>query len=361
MNYKFIDLFSGIGGFRLGFEKEGFECVFSSEIDKHAQEMYFENFHERPFGDITTIDIHTIPHFDILLAGFPCQPFSIAGDKKGFNDTRGTLFFDIARIIQHHKPTVVVLENVKNFKNHDKGNTLKTVLLTLQHLGYTTSWKLLNAKDFGVAQNRERTIIVASLNNVEFNFHCMKNKKETFLKDILEAENENFEYLDPSDYTLIKHPKKQSSGLFFVGYRNKNIRKSGVRENTEHLSRVHKQPNRIYSSEGTHPTLSSQEPTGRYFIFHKGKVRKLTIKECYRLMGFPDNFKKVGASAKLYNRMGNAIVVPMVEEIAEQVKQQLFNADYLLQYKQRPREVDLFDFFVLECNKTYLTNKAKTE
>jgi len=338
MNYKFIDLFAGIGGFRLGFEKQGFQCVFSSEMNEHAQEMYFANFGDKPFGDITKININSIPKFDILLGGFPCQPFSIAGDKKGFNDARGTLFFDIARIVEHHKPKVVVLENVKHFKNHDKGNTLKTILLILKSFGYEISWKLLNAKDFGVPQNRERTIIIASANQIEFDFNKIKNRTEVKLKEILE--NENFEYLEKSEYTLINNPKKQVSGLIFVGYRNKKIRKNGVRENTEHLSRVHKQPNRIYSSDGIHPTLSSQEPTGRYFIYHSGKVRKLTLKECYRLMGFPDDFKMIGIQSKLYNRVGNSIVVPMVEEIAKQVKYQLFDPNYLLQYK--PKQMNLF-------------------
>lgn len=344
MSYKFIDLFAGIGGFRQGFEKSGFKCVFSSEIDQHARDMYFKNFGEKPFGDITEINIEDIPEFDILLGGFPCQPFSIAGEKKGFNDIRGTLFFDIAKILESHKPKVVVLENVKHFKNHDKGNTIKKVLRTLQNLGYTTTWQLLNAKDFGVPQNRERTIIIGSANQTEFIFSKIEKRKMSILKDILEEHNENFEYLDKEEYTLIDNPKKQISGLIFAGYRNKKIRKNGIRPNTEHLSRVHKQPNRIYSSEGTHPTLSSQEPTGRYYIYHNEKVRKLTLKECYRLMGFPDDFKLVGSQAKLYNRIGNSIVVPMVEEIAKQIKEQFFNPGYISKYNPKPRQMDLFSY-----------------
>ena len=323
MGYKFIDLFAGIGGFRSGFEKYNYQCVFTSEIDIHAQEMYTLNYQDSVHSDITQIDEKKIPNHDVLLAGFPCQPFSIAGDKKGFNDTRGTLFFDIERILKEKKPKVVVLENVKHFKSHDNGNTLKVVLTSLQELGYTTNWKVLNAKDFGVPQNRERTIIVGSLNGVKFDFSKLETKNFIAIKDILEDESKDFEYLDNSEYTLIEHPKKQPSGLIFVGYRNKNMRTKGVRENTEHLSRVHKQPNRIYSSEGTHPTLSSQESAGRYYIYHKGKVRKLTIKECYRLMGFNDNFKLIGSKGKLYNRIGNSIVIPMVEEIAKQVKIQI--------------------------------------
>ncbi len=321
---KFIDLFAGIGGFRLGFKKIEHTCVFSSEIDQHARDMYQANYGEIPFGDITKIKAEHIPSFDILTGGFPCQPFSIAGAKRGFNDSRGTLFFDIIRIINHHKPKVVILENVKHFKSHDNGKTLKTVLNLLENEGYTTSFALLNAKDFGVPQNRERTIIIATLNGIKFNFNNLKKTTGVKIKDILENNNQ-LEYIDENQYTLIDSPIEQKSGLIFAGYLNKNIRTTGVRPRTEHLSRVHKQPNRIYSSEGTHPTLSSQESAGRYYILHNGKVRKLTIKECFRLMGFPDNFKKIGSSAKLYNRIGNSIAVPMVIAISNEIKNQIFN------------------------------------
>jgi len=342
MNYKFIDLFAGIGGFRQGFERIGFECVFSSEMDVHAQEMYQANFGERPHGDITKIDEQEIPNHDILLAGFPCQPFSIAGEKKGFSDTRGTLFFDIARILKAKKPKVVVLENVKHFKNHDKGNTLKTILKTLNDLGYTTNWSVLNVKDFGIPQNRERTIIIGSLNGVSFNFNDLEKKNSVAIKDILE-EGE-FNYLDESEYTLIPNPKRQPSGLIFCGYRNKKIRTKGVRANTEHLSRVHKQPNRIYSLQGTHPTLSSQESSGRYFIYHEGRVRKLTLKECFRLMGFPDDFKLIGTQSKIYNRIGNSIVVPMVETIAREVKIQILESRDSIKKPKIFKQASLFDF-----------------
>ncbi len=322
MSYKFIDLFAGIGGFRQGFEALGCECVFSSEIDSHAKEMYLKNFGELPFGDITQIDENQIPNHDILLAGFPCQPFSIAGEKRGFDDTRGTLFFDIARILKVKKPKAIVLENVKHFKNHNGGKTLRIILNTLNNLGYITNWEVLNAKDFGVPQNRERTIIIGSLNGVKFDFKKLEKKPSQSIKKILEKEGE-FEYLDESEYTLIENPKKQPSGLIFCGYRNKNIRIKGTRENTEHLSRVHKQPNRIYSSDGIHPTLASQESAGRYFIYHDGKVRKLTIIECFRLMGFRDDFKLIGSKANLYNRIGNSVVVPMIEAIAKEIKFQI--------------------------------------
>ncbi|MCW7483247.1 DNA cytosine methyltransferase [Leptospira kanakyensis] len=341
---RFIDLFAGIGGFRLGFEKTGhFSCVFSSEIDRHAAEIYSANFGDTPHGDITSIQNEEIPPFEVLLAGFPCQPFSIAGEKKGFEDTRGTMFFEILRILQHHKPKVVVLENVKHFKDHDKGKTLKTVLEKLTLLGYSTVWKLLNAKDFGVPQNRERTIIIGCLENKNFHFNFKTNSTiENKIKNILDGDDSSFEYLDQTEYTLIQKPKKQESGLIFVGYRNKKIRTVGVRENTEHLSRVHKQPNRIYSSEGIHPTIASQEPTGRYFILHQEKVRKLTLNECIKLMGFDTNFKFTGSSAKIYNRLGNSIVVPMVEQIANQIYLQLFSNNFETVTINHPQQLELF-------------------
>ena len=149
-NFKFIDLFAGIGGFRLGFEKVGGSCVFSSEWDENAKKTYFNNFNEIPHGDITKINPCDIPKFDVLLGGFPCQPFSVSGKKKGFDDTRGTLFFNICDIINHHKPKLVVLENVKHIIHHDNGNTLKTILKKLKDLGYYCSYQLLNAKNLKI-------------------------------------------------------------------------------------------------------------------------------------------------------------------------------------------------------------------
>ena len=193
-------------------------------------------------------------------------------------------------------------------------------------MGYTVSWDILNAKDFGVPQNRERTIIIGALNGVKFDFKKLKKSKPIFIKDILE-EVANFEYLNENGYTLIENPKKQPSGLIFCGYRNKKIRSVGVRENTEHLSRVYKQPNRIYSSDGVHPTIASQESSGRYFIYHKNRVRKLTIKECFRLMGFSDDFKIVGSKTNIYNRIGNSVVIPMIKEIAKELETQILNQE----------------------------------
>lgn len=321
---KFIDLFCGIGGIRMGMEAQGFECVFSSDINLECQKTYLENFKEQPQGDITLIDETSIPDHDILCAGFPCQPFSISGKQKGFDDTRGTLFFEICRIIKEKNPKIVFLENVKHLIHHNKGATLCTIVETLKELGYFVSWKVLNASSFGVPQNRERIIIVASRLGV-FDFEQIETMDKVNLIDFLD-ETGSFEFLDSSDYTLIKEPKKQpASGLMFAGYRNKLIRKTGVRPGTEHLSRVHKQPNRIYSVYGVHPTLPSQESSGRFFVLlPDNTVRKLTINECWRIMGFPETYVKVCSVPEQYKQIGNSVCVPMIEAIAKSLnKQQL--------------------------------------
>lgn len=316
---KFIDLFCGIGGFHEATKKFGnhFECVFASDIDEHSKIMYEKNHHIKPFGDITKIKSSEIPDFDILFGGFPCQAFSAAGKKKGFEDVRGTLFFEIARILKDKNPEKFILENVENLKHHDKGNTFKTIITILEELNYKTSFNVLNAIDFGVPQNRKRMIIVGQKNDY-FNFSNIKKEPFKPLEKFLEDDNENFSWLSKEQFTLIEKPKKQEkSQLIFSGYINKNIRKNGITNFDLTLSRVHKQPNRIYSSKGSHPTLSSQETAGRYYIEINGNVRKMTINECYRIMGFDDKFEKVGSKAQLYNRIGNSICVPMVEKILE--------------------------------------------
>ena len=323
---KFIDLFAGIGGFRYSFEKCGCECVFSSEIDEACKKVYENNYGDIPNGDITKIDASERPDFDILCAGFPCQPFSICGKKQGFEDTRGTLFFEICRIIKEKNPKVVMLENVKHLTKHDSGRTFKTIIATLEELGYNVSYKVLNSKDFGVAQSRERIIIIGTREGY-FNFDKLEEKKEIHIKDILDKEGD-FEYLDKSEYTLIdkQYIRKQKSGLIFVGYRNKGMWKTGVRPNTEHLSRVHRQPNRIYSIEGCHPTIPSQETSGRFWIYIKEEdaVRKLTINECYKLMGYPNNFVRDENIYNAYKQCGNSVVIPMIYEIAQSIIHQGF-------------------------------------
>jgi DNA (cytosine-5)-methyltransferase 1 len=320
----FIDLFAGIGGFRLAFEQAGYKCVYSCEIDTACQEVYFNNFGEKPKDDITNIDIQEIPDFDVLTAGFPCQPFSICGKRQGFEDTRGTLFFHICKIIEAKQPSVVLLENVKHLVHHDRGRTLDIILYSLEDLGYLVDYKILNSKDFGLPQNRERIIIFATKNN-KFNFNLIETNNSIKKLENYLCTKGNFEYLKEHEYTLIKNPKKQTSGLIFVGYRtNKTTWRKGVRPNTQHLSRVHHQPNRIYSVEGVHPTIPSQETSGRFFIYipKENKVRKLTIKECYRIMGFPDTFKIHDSVAECYKQIGNSVCIPMIYQLAIQIKKQ---------------------------------------
>lgn len=322
MKKRFVDLFAGIGGFRIGFEKFGYECVFEVEINEKCRNVYESNFGEIPYEDITKLNPNIMPDFEVLLAGFPCQPFSISGKKLGFEDTRGTLFFDICRIIKEKQPKVIVLENVKHLLHHDGKRTLNTILSSLINLGYEVTYEILNAVDFGLPQNRERIFIVATKKN-RLHFHLLKNKPKVKLGSFLDEEG-FFEFLDKSEYTLIDKPKRQSTGLIFVGYRNKNTWKTGVRPNTKHLSRVHRQPNRIYSIDGVHPTIPSQETSGRFFIYipEKDKVRKLTIKECYRIMGFPDSFIRHKTLGEQYKQIGNSVAIPVVEAIAESILEQ---------------------------------------
>ena len=319
-DFTFIDLFAGIGGFRLALQQIGGKCVFSSEYNTHAQRSYELNFGEFPFGDITKFDLTQIPQHDLLCAGFPCQPFSISGKMKGFEDTRGTLIYHVFQIIERNRPKVVLLENVKHLVYHDNKRTLSTIVQNLEKMGYRVSMKVLNAAHFGVPQNRERIILVCHQEQV-FDFGAIPKKKSPILADFLEQDGD-FEFLQ-EPYTILEQQKKQDSGLIFAGYRNKKIRIAGVRPGTEHLSRVHKQPNRIYSSQGTHPALPSQESSGRFWIWHEGEVRKLTIRECYRIMGFPEEFRLIYNKSELYRQIGNSVCVPMIQAIGEQIKQQL--------------------------------------
>jgi DNA (cytosine-5)-methyltransferase 1 len=328
-NIRFADLFCGLGAFRIGFQNAGYECVFSSDFNKNVQKVYEENFGEMPHGDITEIDPNDIPDFDVLLGGFPCQPFSISGKKLGFKDTRGTLFFNICEIIRIKKPSVVVLENVKNLVNHDKKRTLTVILNTLLELGYTVDWKLLNACEFGLPQNRERIFVVASKSR-SLDFNQLKTRKSEPLREFLDQDGD-FEWLSPEDFTLIDPnlvKRQENSGLIFVGYRNKNGFKRGIRPNTEHLNRVHRQPNRIYSVDGYHPTLPSQESSRRFFIYfpETKMVRKLTLRECYRIMGFPDNYKLSFADGMHTVQIGNSCAITVISQLAEQlIAQGLFD------------------------------------
>ncbi len=318
MQLKFVDMFAGIGGFHLAMKSHGCVCVAACEINKQARLTYKCNFNipdDLFYDDINDIEPSSIPDHHILCAGFPCQPFSISGKQEGLEDNRSNVLYSLFKIIREKKPQAVLLENVKHLRFINEGRVFKLVIDTLKQLGYYVSANLCNAKHFGVPQNRERWIIVGLKSGVytpSIPFH-----KSSTIKDILEEENNNFVYLEESSFTRIKNPRIQVSGLIFCGYRNKRPRSVGVRAGTKHLSRVHKQPNRIYHVDGIHPTIPSQESSGRFWIMlDNGKVRKLTILECFRLMGFPDEFIKPVSRGHLYHQIGNSVCIPMIKHIA---------------------------------------------
>ena len=320
-NFRFLDLFSGIGGFHLALSRLGGECVLACEMDKLAQETYFANFSVNDFcDDVSKLIARPIPKHDILCAGFPCQPFSISGKQNAFNDARSKAIDDLLKIIHQSKPKVVLLENVKHLIHVSNGKALSKIICSLVSSGYKVSYKTLNAKNFGVAQNRERLIIIANKKKY-FDFDKVKQKCTPVLKEVLDKKGV-FEYLE-EPYTILKNKKKQTSGLIFAGYRNKTIRTKGTKKNTYHLSRVHKQPNRIYSIEGVHPTIPSQESSGRFWVLlDNNRVRKLTINECFRLMGFPERFKKPVPLSALYRQIGNSVCVPKVHALGKSIIEQ---------------------------------------
>ena len=314
--FKFIDLFAGIGGFRLALESQGGNCVFSSEWDSQAQITYQENFGETPEGDITKIKETDIPKHDILCGGFPCQAFSISGKQMGFKDTRGTLFFDIARITAHHKPKVLFLENVKNLTKHYNGNTLKIIINTIDELGYNTFWKVLNASNYGVPQARERIYIVAFRKDLKvkrFNFPSPKFKR-IYIKDILESNDNTKELtIERNDIKFWKRDESPRLKPIQIG----TINKGGQGE-------------RIYSVNGHAITLSAYGggaagKTGAYLV--NNKVRKLSPRECARVQGYPDSFKIPVSRSQAYQQFGNSVAVPVVEAVANQIVKYLSYAE----------------------------------
>lgn len=320
--HTFIDLFAGIGGFRLGMEENNFKCVFSCEIDEFARQTYEANFGDTPFSDIRLLDNQNLlemPNFDVLTAGFPCQPFSISGKQEGFEDlTRGTLFFEITRIIQIKKPKAVFLENVAHLVNHDGGRTFKVILRSLEELGYHVFHKVLDSSNFSLPQHRKRIYIVAFREKVDFQFPTI-HKGFVPLREVLEK-NKEYDYLSEEDYSLIENPKVSPNNMCFVGYLNKNGRKKGVREGSFHLSRSHKQINRIYSHDFIHPTLTSSEKSGRYYILDENGVRKLSLLEAFRLQGYPDSFIKPVSPSQQYQQIGNSVPVNVIKEISKQIE-----------------------------------------
>lgn len=321
--FRYIDLFCGMGGFRRALDAAGGRCVYSCEIDASCRRLYEANFGEEPDGDIKEVDGAAVPDHDLLTGGFPCQSFSIAGRKKGFADPRGTLFFDVLRVASAKKPKAILLENVKHLSKHDGGKTLETIKKSLESIGYHFSWAVLNAARYGVPQNRERTIMVASLIR-KFDFAPMARRETRIpsLRHYLRAEPEDV--LDESEYTLLPRLswRRQSSGLIFVGYRNKPGRKRGARDGTEHLSRFHKQPNRIYHADGSHPTLPSQEVSGRFWVYDGENVRRLSVEECLRIQGFPESHILPANKSAAHRQIGNSVPPPLIKPVAEEMAAQ---------------------------------------
>jgi DNA (cytosine-5)-methyltransferase 1 len=317
---KFIDLFSGIGGFRLALESFEAKCVFSSDNDKGCQKVYHNNFNEMPDGDIKTIDEKKIPKHDILCAGFPCQPFSISGKRGGFEDARGTLFFDIARIVKNKRPKILILENVLFFSKHDKGKTLKTVQTIIEELNYDFFWKIINASDFGIPQSRKRTFMIAIKKNKKKNhFHFpSKIEKEIKLADFLETRIPKESKVFKNGKFKFKKKSPQTSNLFNY-FEKKPIRIGTVNHGG--------QGDRIYSPSGHAITLSAHgggtgAKTGLYLI--NDKIRKLTPKECARVSGFPDSFKLSENDSESYKQFGNTVVVDVVQYIVKELIVQKF-------------------------------------
>ena len=331
---KSIDLFAGIGGIRLGFDQafgKNIQTVFVSEWDENAKKTYQANFHDDSeiAGDITAINEKDIPDFDICLAGFPCQAFSIAGRKKGFDDnfkgqTRGTLFFDVVRICAEKKPKVIFCENVKGLTIHDHGRTFKVIVGALRELGYTVFYKLLNSKDFGVPQNRERIYIVAFRNDIapgEFVFPEGTDSTKT-IRDIMEDAPIPSKYYLSDVYmqTLINHKKRHESKGNGFGYEIRNL--DGI-AGTLVCGGMGRERNLIIDNR-EHDTTPTTHIKGK--INEEG-IRKMTPREWARLQGFPDSFKFVLADVHLYKQFGNSVTVPVIKAIATKIKEVLRNVD----------------------------------
>lgn len=323
-NFKFIDLFAGIGGIRMAFQNLKGKCVFTSEWDKYSKQTYHANFGEVPFGDITkqaTKDY--IPDdFDVLCAGFPCQAFSIAGKRGGFEDTRGTLFFDVAEIIKKKKPKAIFLENVKGLRSHDKGKTLSTILNVLREdLGYfVPEPQIMNAKEFGVPQNRERIFIVGfrkDLGVTEFEYPKPVKVKPT-LADILETETVSVKYYLSETYvnTLRNHKARHESKGNGFGY--EIIPNNGI-ANAVVCGGMGRERNLVYDHKLTDFTPITNI-TGK--VNQEG-IRKMTPREWARLQGFPDEFKIVVSDAQAYKQFGNSVAIPAIQATAKKIIEKL--------------------------------------
>ena len=315
MEYKFIDLFAGIGGMRLAYESAGCKCVYSNEWNKFSQQTYEANFGEKPEGDITKVEATLIPDHDILVAGFPCQPFSIAGVSKknslgratGFEDkTQGTLFFDVCRILKEKRPSAFMLENVKNLCSHDRGNTFRVITESLEELDYQVFWKILDGQLY-VPQHRERILIIGFDrkkygNNIEFDFDLTPVEPKPVMNDILEKNVD-------SKYTL-----SDKLWNYLQGYAEK------------HKAAGNGFGYGIAPRDGISRTISARyyKDGAEILIAQEGKnPRRLTPRECARLQGFPESFKIVVSDNQAYRQFGNSVVVPLMADVAGLVVKKL--------------------------------------
>jgi len=331
MKYKAIDLFAGIGGIRMGFDNafgKDIETVYVSEWDEFAQETYKANFNDNfeIAGDITVIDEKSIPKFDICLAGFPCQAFSIAGTggagRLGFDDdfkgmNRGNLFLDVVRICEYHKPKVIFCENVKGLYIHDKGRTFRVIRNTFRNLGYQVFFKVLNSKDFGVPQNRERVYIVAfrdDLNVGEFIFPIGK-KEKVVIRDILEEAPISPRYYLSDVYvkTLRDHKARHEAKGHGFGYEIRDL--DGI-AGTIVCGGMGRERNLIIDSR-PHSMIPETHIKGK---INNEDIRKMTPREWARLQGFPDTFVLPLADTHLYKQFGNSVTVNVIEAIADEIK-----------------------------------------
>lgn len=299
MAVTFIDLFAGIGGIRIPFNEMGYKCVFSSEWDKAAADTYEANFGERPSGDISLIPAEEIPRHDILLAGFPCQAFSIMGKMRGFSDTRGTMFFEIARILDFHKPNVILLENVKQLTTHSNGETFKTILQSLSQLGYHVKWRILNALDFGLPQKRERVLIVGFRDEslaAQFDFEF--NPQPYNLVNILEPDESVDKALFASD-TIVKKRKERTIGkkIFYPSIWHEN--KAGNISVLDH-------------------SCALRTGASYNYLLVNG-VRRPSSRELLRLQGFPESFKIVVSNTEIRRQTGNSVAIPMIRMVAHKI------------------------------------------
>ncbi|WP_353106152.1 DNA (cytosine-5-)-methyltransferase [Acetoanaerobium noterae] len=312
---KFIDLFCGLGGFRVALEHWGCECVFSSDIDKYARETYKLNFGEYPTGDITQIDEKDIPDHDILCAGFPCQPFSIGGKRLGFEDTRGTLFFDVLRILKEKRPRAFFLENVAGLCNHDGGNTIETIVNCLKEIDYVPIFRVINAKDVGYPQNRAR-------------WYCVGFDKKKF-PHITEEFQFTFPEKKPLKYTLDSLIEGSASSDYTVTNTCKDNILTHVKafENSTRFDSNHilianevRKSRCNFRCDGISPCLTAKMGTGGNNVPVVVKdMRKLTERECLRIMGYPDTYQIKENFHQSYKQIGNSVIVPIVKDISEEI------------------------------------------